>query len=1680
MQHTAASSWPAYDVWINDTIPEGLTYVSNASVPGADGAVQDGQQLAWYYEELPEGDAVTINYTVTVDDDVVVGQDLDNAVDLTWTSMNGSDPDERFGNYTALDDYNRSAAAPLDVNNTAIVTKAPEEQRNYTVGETVNFTIQVDLPNATAYNVWINDTLPAGFIYYSSSFAMTANNDSFAEYVSSPNDGSAPVSVNWSLGTVNNTDDTDIFIAFNVTVADVMSNQNGTVLNNTAALAWTDDDGGLRTDVDTSGDVQLLEPDLSVGKSVNRSVVEAGDVVNYSITVQHTAASSWPAYDVWINDTIPEGLTYVSNASVPGADGAVQDGQQLAWYYEELPEGDAVTINYTVTVDDDVVVGQDLDNAVDLTWTSMNGSDPDERFGNRTTLDDYNSTATAPLVAHAPALSLVKQDSPDPVPAGNQLTYILWVNNTGNGNATAVNVTETFDSNVTFVSSVPAPTHGNNVWINNSIAPGESWPITITVNVSQAVPDGALVRNFVNVTCIQPAANQTWENTTVRTEADVEIRKADSDDPVVAGTYLNYTLTAVNHGPSNASQVVVNDTLPDGTTFNAASDGATLSDDVVEWTLPYLNATESRTFWINVTVNASVADGTVLNNTATVSAATDDPHMGNNTGYNETDVITEADLAITKGDSNDPVLPGNYLNYTLNVTNHGPSDARSLVICDTLPENVTFNHATPGCTGPNPIKWTIPRLNQSDTLFFWINVTVNTTDPFVSNTANVTSATPDSNLSNNEQTEVTATYRPVLLELSKTVWNGTAWTEYHHEDIGDVVRFNLSVHNNDTEDLVHINVTDHLPAALTYADNATVNGVPQEPSRWGNNNVSWDIAGPLSHCNWTYIEFDAAVTDSGVLTNRVNATGEGDVSGRVVSDTDTAAVEGEEAGVALEKTVWNGTAWTGYHHGDVGDTVTFNLTVTNDGTNPLVDVTVNDSLPAGMENATWGASHEWFHAGPVDVGASWSVTFDATVVAAGIQVNDAAVDAYCENTSTRVGDEDSATVEGENAEVMLEKRVWNGTAWVDRYQQDVGETITFNITVVNTGTNPLVDIEVSDVLPSTLSNESWSSEAAWTVPGPLQVGDSLNIIFNATVVQGGIDVNRATVTARCENTSHAVSGEDAVTVVAGRPSVYDPKVAEDVNGPPLEPGDMICYTAWINNTGTLASSDNPGNEFEDSIPDNTSYVPGSIEINGVPNDDDISDGVGYDAANDMVIWNGGIPAHGSIEISFCVKVDNVSSGTVISNQGTVYYDTDGDGDNDAAKPTDDPGTLSADDSTSLPVDYQPPWSWLTVTLDPDGYFVPASTFHIRADDDVGPWKIYYRIDNGTRREGSWNQEIQFQINALHGYAPGQHAVEYWAVDAAGNEELPHHEETYVLDASGPNTSISFDGIAEVTAGLRWQITSETAMVLSATDDHLGVEGIRYRVDDGDWRSYSEPFTVDEPGMHTIYYYAKDVMGNFGDMGSTVIDVGGGVPSSSCQIDPGEPTGDNGWYISGVTVTLSATDEVSGVNRIMYRVDGGVWQVYDGGFSVDSDGRHLIEYYAVDNAGNQEAVNTREIKIDLYGPEISISRPQGALYLFDRAVMPLPGNRTIIVGQVTVAATVVDTATSGVASAELYIDEELRGSFDRDIRYTLDETMLGRHTVRVAGYDNAGNRATRAITMGVFNIALTCADTTEIS
>jgi hypothetical protein len=147
----------------------------------------------------------------------------------------------------------------------------------------------------------------------------------------------------------------------------------------------------------------------------------------------------------------------------------------------------------------------------------------------------------------------------------------------------------------------------------------------------------------------------------------------------------------------------------------------------------------------------------------------------------------------------------------------------------------------------------------------------------------------------------------------------------------------------------------------------------------------------------------------------------------------------------------------------------------------------------------------------------------------------------------------------------------------------------------------------------------------------------------------------------------------------------------------------------------------------------------------------------------------------------------------------------------------------------------------------------------------------------------------------------------------------------------------------------------------------------------------------------------------------------------------------------VTVTLAATDDMTGVKEILYSIDGGAAVAVPGStasFTIGSDGAHTVLFYAVDNAGNVETARNLAMAIDRTAPEISILTPaEGSDYLLNQTVP---------------AAWTAADATSGLAVA--------LGSVPSGD--AIDTATVGMKSFSVTAIDVAGNQSTRLVAYDV--------------
>lgn len=410
-----------------------------------------------------------------------------------------------------------------------------------------------------------------------------------------------------------------------------------------------------------------------------------------------------------------------------------------------------------------------------------------------------NTPTATPLPSDRADVTITKSDSPDPVAAGGTITYSLLVRNLGIETATGVQVVDILPAEVVFVS---ANSTGANCSHDGSANGG-----TVLCTLKNPLPLNGQVKIVIQVTAPSPtqddrvgniasvsADNEPFFNQGNNTDleetvvlaprADLVLTKIDKQDPVESGDTIVYNLTVENIGPLKATDVIIKDNLPAGTTFLPGSsspgcaiplggpglpDGDVGELDVLCSLGPSLTA--STTVQIAVTA-PSVKRDTVIGNFAFVSGGNElFVHTGNNLDAEFTAILAPDPDIIVDKEGPPVVRRTEKFSYTITVTNIGLGDAFNVVVTDTLPKHVinditqpmTLQSAKGGASClpivGNVITCTIAKLpGNGGQVVITLNVRAPTTKGQLVLTNQVTVADPDEpgeNPANNKDSENT-------------------------------------------------------------------------------------------------------------------------------------------------------------------------------------------------------------------------------------------------------------------------------------------------------------------------------------------------------------------------------------------------------------------------------------------------------------------------------------------------------------------------------------------------------------------------------------------------------------------------------------------------------------------------------------------------------------------------------------------------------------------------------------------------------------------------------------------------------------------------------------------------------------------------------------------------------------
>ena len=656
--------------------------------------------------------------------------------------------------------------------------------------------------------------------------------------------------------------------------------------------------------------VDTKEVNLSINKTVQNSSIEIGSNITYTLTIDNISADTEAtATEVSATDTLPAGLTFVS--ATPSTGSCTEDSGTVTCNLGDIAVGDpSVTVDIIATA---TAAGEITNTA------SVSATETDLDISNN------SSEVSVTVIELTDAYIDGSIDDTAAYYIGDKLTYSFEVGNNSSNPATDVTAEITLPTNLS-ISSVDTDTGtcstaGQKVTCIVGDISSANANITVEATPSSAGNFDVVASVTTTKTDSNEDNNSDTVSVTVNPKSDIAVSLSDSSDPIYAGNNLTYTITVTNNGPSDASNIKVEDTLPTGVNFVSASAGCNESAGVVTCNIANLAIGSSSK--VDVVIKPTTP-GTITNK-ASVSADEFDDTEANNSASEDTIVNAVADLSITQTDEPDPVYSGSNVTYTLKVTNNGINTASNIKITDTLPAGVTFVSASSGCSESVGVV-TCNVTNLAKDASTSVNVVVKTGVPgTITNKATVSATEYDPNTDNNSSEQSTEVKAVTDMEIV------SASASPNPVYAGDDLTYTVKIKNNATQG----NTAQEIKLTFTFNDNIVLDAASSCAAT--GNTVTCDI-GPMTYNQEKDIQLVIQPNMDGDLGADINVSST--AHDPDTSNNDTSVTTTVEPAVDLTISMVEDLDPV-----LVKQDLTYTITVTNTGPSLAENVVLTDTLP---------------------------------------------------------------------------------------------------------------------------------------------------------------------------------------------------------------------------------------------------------------------------------------------------------------------------------------------------------------------------------------------------------------------------------------------------------------------------------------------------------------------------------------------------------------------------------------------------------------------------------------------------------------------------------------------------------------------------------------------------------------
>jgi uncharacterized repeat protein (TIGR01451 family) len=975
-------------------------------------------------------------------------------------------------------------------------------------------------------------------------------------------------------------------------VVNVDPGYGGGTITNTGTVvvpAGTTDPNASNNSSTDSSNVSV-DTNLGITKSHTGNFT-AGVNNDFTLSVENQGPSNAPAGSVTVTDTLDDDFAFVS---ANGADWTCTESSGTVSCTNTAAINAGITAPpITLTVLVDSVAKGSVDNTAEVSSTT-----PDSD------LTDNTSTNTVTVVSDAD-LAIVKARVNSTFVAGAKEQYTFTVTNAGpSADAPSYSITDVLPAGVTFDSSTGAASCTGTTTITCTgggvAAGGAAQVTTITVNIpgnaTGTLSNTATIAAAPGTTDPNMANNTSTDNAPVDPNADLSIVKTHTGN-LTAGADETYTLTVTNDGPSDISSFTVTDTLDFNLTYKSAT-GATCNavGQVVTCTGGAITNGNQAVVDVVVTVSPSATTGATIANTAEVAPPADvnDTDTTNNSSTINNTIDASADLSITKAHTGNFIAGADTNNFTIEVTNNGPSDASVFTMTDILPAGMTYVNGTGAGVSCNNAGQTVtctygPTISAGQTVAITLTVAVDADivgGTTLDNSASVASATPDPNTANN-------TAGPDTVDIDSSADLAIVKTHSTPDfTAGNNESYSLAITNNGPSDVSSYTIADTLDPDLTYvsaspdicggSSGQTVNCTGGAIASGDTVTVTLTVSVSAAVASNTDISNTATVATVAPTTDPTPGNNSSTVITTVVDSTD----------LALTKT----------HVGlfIAGANGSYTISVTNNGPSdtPTNDVTVTDTLPANLTLDSYIGTG-WTCTGTTDVSCSYAPALTSGATASSLTLtvaipadqqgsvtNSATVSSTTDDPNpSNDTDGDTTTIDVE-ADLTATKQAQGSLV--------AGEPVTYRFEVTNNGGPSDADnVTITDDLQGHFTYQSFVG-TDWSCS---EAGGTLTCTLGSNLTVGSSSIVDVTLLV-AQDAPNPTDNTAAVTFSGTDPTPANPSDSEPVSyeadlevrlthdSETYQSGDKVTFTYTVINHGPSRAEDVV---LTDTLPDGLTF-----------------------------------------------------------------------------------------------------------------------------------------------------------------------------------------------------------------------------------------------------------------------------------------------------------------------------------------------------------------------------------------------------------------------------------------------------------------------------------------------------------